>query len=136
MKTFTYTFTVPASAIDFNGHVNNITYLEWMMEAAVRHSRSVGMSFERCVELGGTWVARSNHIEYKKPAFEGEELRMETWIESLGRLTSRRQYRIIRTEDEALICSGQTEWVFVDAKRQRPAPIPAPISEAFGFGVD
>jgi len=27
-------FTVPESAIDVNGHVNNLRYLEWMLEAA------------------------------------------------------------------------------------------------------
>ncbi len=131
MTPFTYTFTVPASAIDFNGHVNNITYLEWMMEAAVRHSRSVGMSFERCLELGGTWVARSNHIEYKTPAFEGEELRMTTWVESIGKITSERRYELHKISDDSLVCEGRTEWVFVDKERMRPMRIPAPVRGAF-----
>ncbi len=133
---FSYTFTVPASAIDFNGHVNNVTYLQWMMEAAQKHSQSVGMDAERCLAHGGTWVARSHNIIYKKPAFEGEVLRMETWIETLGTFTSKRRYRLTRVDDRALITTGETEWVFVDAKRFRPSRIPEAIAQAFGHPAD
>ncbi len=128
---FSYTFTVPASAIDFNGHVNNVTYLQWMMDAAQRHSQSVDMDFERCLSYGGTWVARSHNIVYKKPAFEGEILRMKTWIETLGTFTSERRYQLSRVDDDALVCEGNTEWVFVDKKRFRPFRIPLEIREAF-----
>ena len=132
-KPFSYTFTVPASAIDFNGHVNNVTYLQWMMDAAQRHSQSVGMDFERCLSYGGTWVARSHNIVYKKPAFEGEELRMETWIETLGTFTSERRYQLSRVDDDALVCEGNTEWVFVDKNRFRPSRIPPEIRTAFNL---
>jgi len=131
MKTYTYTFTVPASAIDFNGHVNNVTYLEWMMEAATRHAQAAGMGYEQCLEHGGTWVARFHRIEYRNPAFEGEELRMITWIESIGRIVSRRRYALRRIADDALVSEGETEWVFVDAKRMRPMRIPAVVSAVF-----
>ncbi len=131
MQPFTYTFNVLSEHIDFNKHVNNVIYLTWMMEAAARHSSSVGFGFEQCRELGGTWVAKSHTIEYRKPAFEGEELQMETWIESIGKVMSVRRYRLTRPVDDAVICEGKTEWVFVDARRQRPTKIPQEIVEAF-----
>jgi acyl-CoA thioester hydrolase len=133
VTSYSYTFTVSADAIDFNGHVNNVTYLQWMMEAATRHSQLVGMSYEQCLELGGTWVAKSHNIEYKKPAFEGEELRMETWIETMGRIASKRCYRLVRIGDAAVLCEGKTEWVFVDKKRFRPSKIPENIKNAFKY---
>ena len=132
MQSFTYTFSVLPEHIDFNHHVNNVTYLTWMMEAAARHSNSVGLSFEACRELGGTWVAKSHTIEYRKPAFEGEELQMETWIDSIGKVKSVRRYRLTRPADSALICEGETTWAFVDAQHQRPMKIPEVIAEAFG----
>ncbi len=131
MKTYTYTFTVPSSAIDFNGHVNNVTYLQWMMEAASAHAQSVGMGFEQCMEHGGTWVAKSHHIEYKNPAFEGEELRMTTWVETIGKITSDRRYELHKISDGSLVCEGRTEWVFVDKERMRPMRIPASVRGAF-----
>jgi acyl-CoA thioester hydrolase len=131
MKKYVYTFTVNKDAIDFNGHVHNVTYLSWMIEAATRHSASVGFGYEKCLELGGTWVAKSHTIEYKKPAFENEVLQMKTWIEEIGKILSTRRYELTRPSDGALICEGKTEWVFVDSKKMRPMKIPSEIIEGF-----
>jgi len=131
MKPFISHFTVPKEAIDFNGHVNNVTYLSWMIDAATRHSDAIGFGYEKCLELGGTWVAKAHHIEYKKPAFENDELEMKTWIEDIGKILSTRRYELRRCSDNALVCEGITEWVFVDAKKMRPMKIPAAIIEGF-----
>ncbi|WP_415406679.1 acyl-CoA thioesterase [Sulfurovum sp. CS9] len=131
MTPFIYSFTVTKDAIDFNGHVNNVTYLSWMISAATKHSESVGSSYEKCLELGGTWVAKSHTIEYKKPAFENDELQMKTWIEDIGKILSTRRYELTRPTDGALICEGKTEWVFVDSKKMRPMKIPQDIIDGF-----
>jgi len=131
MKIFSYTFTVLPDAIDLNGHVNNVTYLSWMIEAATKHSESVGFGHAACLDLGGTWVAKSHHIDYHKPAFEGDMLQMETWIDSIGKIMSKRCYRLTRFGDAALICTGETEWVFVDSHKMRPKRIPINIADTF-----
>ena len=131
MKPYIYTFTVKREDIDFNGHVNNVTYLSWMIEAATRHSASVGFGYEDCLTFGGTWVAKSHNIEYKKPAFENDILEMKTWIEDIGKILSMRCYALTRVSDGALICEGKTEWVFVDSKRMRPMRIPVEIVQGF-----
>jgi len=131
MKKFTYTFTVPKDAIDFNGHVNNVIYLSWMINAAIKHSESVGYGYEACLALGGTWVAKSHHIEYQRPAFEGDDLQMETWVEEIGKIMSIRRYVMKRVCDGTVVCEGKTEWVFVDAVKMRPMKIPEVVTEAF-----
>ena len=131
MTAYTYTFTVEKESIDFNEHVNNVTYLSWMIDAATKHSASVGFGYEACLTLGGTWVAKSHHIECKKPAFENNELEMKTWIEEIGKILSTRRYEITRPSDGAVICEGKTEWVFVDSKKMRPMKIPLEIITGF-----
>ena len=131
MTPFLYTFTVTKDDIDFNGHVNNVIYLSWMIEAATKHGTSVGSGYEKCLEFGGTWVAKSHNIEYKKPSFENDELQMKTWIEDIGKILSTRRYELTRPSDGALICEGKTEWVFVDSKKMRPMKIPREIIEGF-----
>jgi acyl-CoA thioester hydrolase len=131
VKKYTYTFTVTKDAIDFNGHVNNVTYLAWMIDAATRHSGSVGYGYEECLELGGTWVARAHNIEYRRPAFEEDTLQMETWVEETGKSMSVRRYVISRVDDGTAVCEGRTEWVFVDAVKMRPMKIPSEIIEGF-----
>ena len=131
MNLYTYQFNVDKEAIDFNGHVHNVTYLSWMIEAATKHSESVGAGHEVCLTYGGIWVAKSHHIEYKKPAFENDTLQMKTWIEDIGKILSTRRYEISRIKDGVVICEGKTEWVFVDTKTMRPLKIPSQIRSAF-----
>ncbi len=131
LSSFTYSFSVQQSDIDFNGHVHNVTYLSWMIEAATKHSESVGAGHEVCLRYGGIWVAKSHHIEYKKPAFENDALQMKTWVEDIGKILSIRRYEISRIEDGAIVCEGVTEWVFVDSKTMRPKKIPNEIRHAF-----
>ena len=131
MNTYSYRFKVTSDDIDFNGHVNNVTYLSWMIDAAARHSKAVGFGYEQCLALGGTWVAKSHNIEYKRPAFKDDELEMKTWIEDIGKIMSVRRYVLTRPNDNTVVCEGKTEWVFVDSKKMKSMKIPAVIVEGF-----
>ena len=35
---FRYRFVVPDEAVDGNRHVNNVAYVQWMQDVAIRHS--------------------------------------------------------------------------------------------------
>ena len=114
--------TVSASAIDGNGHVNNVAYVQWMQDIAVEHYASI-----QGVEAQGanaTWVVREHRIEYLLPAFEGEEIEIQTWIANVRRVRSLRRYRFIRRSDGRLLVRAETNWVFVDVKSGTPLAIP------------
>lgn len=127
---FVHEFFVSASAIDENGHVNNVQYVQWMQDVAVRHvtaSSSVdGMGGE-----AGIWVARSHSIEYLRPAFAGDRIQASTWIADLRRVRARRRYRFVRRSDGAVLAEGETDWVFVNPATGRPRSIPEEIKAAF-----
>jgi len=115
--------------IDFNAHVNNLKYLEWMIDAAVKHSESLGFNPQTYKKIGSTWFVKSHHIEYKHPAFLGDELIIKTWIEEVGKITSKRKYEIYKSD--LLLAYGETYWVFVDIKTHKPKKIPKEIIEKF-----
>jgi len=119
---FCYALTIPKSAIDINGHVNNVLYVQWMQDAATAHSQSVGDTILRQQEEGSTWVAKTHTIDYLKPAFEGETLVIQTWAESFRKAASVRLYRFLRGEEE--IAKASTVWVYIDTQTQRPKAIP------------
>src|SRR5688500_19785967 len=73
---FSYSFIIPESVIDENGHVNNVAYVQWMQEVAIRHPESVT---EYKPAENTTWYAREHRIEYLLPAFPGEEIEVRTW---------------------------------------------------------
>lgn len=132
---FRHCFSVPAEAVDGNGHVNNVVYVQWMQDVAILHSGFTG-GREATHAAGATWVARSHHIEYLSPAFEGEEVCALTWVADMRRVRSTRRYHFLRKKDDTLLARGQTDWVFVDATSGRPRMIPAEVIGLFTLVPD
>ena len=132
---FRYEFTVPEEALDENGHVNNVHFVQWMQDVAVRHYESIG-GVQPTQALGATWVVRSHHVEYLLPAYAGDVLEVRTWMATLRRVRSLRRYEFHRKSDNKLLVKGETEWVFVDAASGRPIPIPADLAATFPMPLD
>ncbi len=139
---FEYRLIVPPEAIDALGHANNTVYLQWMEAAAVAHSSAQGWPTERYLERGVAWIARAHTIEYRRPAWEGDQIVVRTWVSDMERVSSRRQYAIERLEpadreaeakgsSRELLARAETRWVLVDLQRRRPLRIPPEIAEAF-----
>lgn len=127
---YRYEFTVPESAVDMNGHVNNVVYVQWMQDVAVLHSDTVGGT-NAMHAAGGTWVVHSHKIEYLSPAFAGEDVVALTWVVNFRRVRSIRRYNFFRKSDNKLLAKGETEWVFVEAESGRPMMIPEEIIRLF-----
>jgi len=127
--TYLKTFIIPQSAIDENGHVNNVAYVQWMQDIAVEHYSSIGGVTAQ--GPNATWVVREHRIEYLLPAFEGEEIEIKTWVENIRRVRSLRKYEFVRKSDAKLLVKGETDWVYVDTKTGRPLPIPENVSSVF-----
>jgi len=123
-------FVVPETVIDVNGHVNNVAYVQWMQDVAIQHATAL-ISDSVLAESAGTWVARSHHIEYLRPAFAGDLVQASTWISDLRRVRARRRYEFVRLSDGAVLAKGETDWVFIDAVSGRPRSIPGEIKSAF-----
>ncbi len=127
---YRYELTVPEDALDENGHVNNVEYLRWMLDAAVAHSDSQGCT-KSTKDAGATWVVRTHRIEYLIPAFAGEHLCVLTWVSNFRRVQSLRKYKVIRLEDNALLAEGETDWVFINAASGQLRSIPKNVMATF-----
>lgn len=127
---YRYELVVPQEAEDQNGHVNNVEYLRWMQDAAMRHSETTGCT-QATNEAGATWVVRTHKIEYLKPAFAGDRIVVVTWVSDFRRVQSLRKYRIVRPADKALLACGETNWVFVDAQKGSLRSIPKEVKAKF-----
>jgi acyl-CoA thioester hydrolase len=126
---YTKVLTVPQTAIDENGHVNNVTYVQWMQDIAVEHYASIGG-----IEAQGpdaTWVVREHKIEYLLPAFVNEEIEIRTWVENIRRVRSLRKYEFVRKADGKTLVKGETDWVFLDVKTGSPRAVPDEVVKVF-----
>ncbi|HSG44104.1 MAG TPA: acyl-CoA thioesterase [Anaerolineales bacterium] len=121
--------TIPYDAIDENGHVNNVAYVQWMQDIAVEHYASIGG-----IEAQGpdaTWVVREHRVEYFLPAFAGEKIEIRTWVENIRRVRSLRKYEFIRKSDDKFLVIGETDWVFVDIRTGSPRAVPDSVKKVF-----
>ncbi len=128
---YEYSVIVSDEEIDPQQHANNLAYLKWMQDAAIAHSTAQGWSPERYQEQGISWVARSHTIEYRRPAFAGEELVIRTWVSDMQRVSSRRRYQCLRPADGALLAIAETNWAMVDRASGRLIRVPREVADAF-----
>jgi acyl-CoA thioester hydrolase len=127
---YRHELTVSEDTIDENGHVSNVEYLRWMLDAAVLHSESLGCT-DATRAIDATWVVRTHRIEYLRPAFAGEKIVVLTWVSNFRRVLSLRKYKVVRVSDKAVLAEGETDWVFVHAKTGKLRSIPKDILALF-----
>jgi len=128
-------FPVTEAMIDGNRHVNNVVYVQWMQDVAIAHSEACG-GHAAMEAAGGTWVARSHHIEYLKAAYLGDVIVACTWIAETTKVRSMRRYEFRRAADDVLLARGETEWVFLDAESGRAILIPESVRKCYTVLVD
>jgi len=125
-----YDVEIGPASIDANGHVNNVEFVRWMQDAAVSHADARGLT-EATRAAGAMWVVRSHHVEYLRPAFAGEKVRVLTWVADFRRAFSLRRYRFVRPADAAVLAKGETNWAFVDSATGRPRSVPEALRAMF-----
>lgn len=132
---FHFEFTVEDSAIDVNGHVNNVVYIQWMQNVAIQHSASCGGTavIDR---LGCSWIVRSHNIDYLSPAFAGDRIVASTWVANFRKVRSLRRYTFSRKDDNVLLAKGATEWVYINSENGRPCTIPEEVKSCFSLLPD
>ncbi|MBI5352049.1 MAG: acyl-CoA thioesterase [Chloroflexi bacterium] len=126
---YSKTIIIPNPAIDENGHVNNVVYVQWMQDVAVEHYSSIGGVLAQGPDA--TWVVREHRVEYLLPAFESEEIEIRTWVENIRKVRSLRKYEFVRKADGKTLVRGETDWVFVDVKTGSPRAIPDEVTKVF-----
>ena len=148
-------FRVRFHEVDSLGHVNNAAYLNYVEQAAIDHATFLGLDLQRLQRLGGVFVARRHEIEFLKPTFAGDVLRVITWLgEPRGARVDRR-YLVFRdlSLGSAVVVAGRptiyasipardglvawatTEWVFANNQGQ-PRRIPDEVARLFRVGIE
>ena len=127
----TFDLVVPATAIDANGHVNNVQYVQWMQDAAMAHSAQLGWPQERYASLGRTWIIRSHSIEYFHSAYAGETITVFTWVSTLQKIRSLRKFKFYRSADDTVLATAATLFIFCDLQTGRPVSIPKEAQEVY-----
>ena len=128
---FHWEHAVRDEEIDGQNHVNNVAYVEWLQRAAVAHSAAQGWPGARYREVGFGWVVRRHAIEYLQPAHAGDTIAVRTWVSTMKRVSSMRQYEIVRLGNDVLLAKAETLWAFIDYDTRQPCRILPEVAGAF-----
>ncbi len=123
---FSHSFRVSAADIDAQGHVNNVAYVKWIQDVAVAHWLSATTEAEREKYI---WVVTRHEIDYKKQAFETEEITATTWVGEPTRISWERFTEITRGED--VLVKARSVWCLIDRETLKPTRITLKIRELF-----
>ena len=128
MKPFEQTIRVTEAHLDELQHVNNVQYLQWVQDIAGAHWQSL---IAGKTEPFGLWMVRSHHIEYKRQAKLGDNLRAVTHVELTKGFLSERIVRFYLEDTTTLVAQCSTQWCYLDPTTQKLLRIPEDIHALF-----
>jgi len=123
---FSHSFRVQAADIDEQGHVNNVAYLRWIQDVAVAHWRYAATTEQ---QEKFSWVVIRHEIDYKKQAFENDEIVAITCVGQWSKVTCERFTELFRHDD--LLVKGRTVWCMLDRRTAKPTRIARDLIERF-----
>lgn len=129
-RAYQHSLTVGSDDIDELGHVNNVRWIQWVQDAAVAHSASVGWDIPTYQAFGAVWVVRRHLVDYLAPAFLGDRLTALTWVEGLRNTSCIRHTFFARAGTSIGLVRAATTWVLVDT-RGRPRAVSDELRAAF-----
>lgn len=117
---FEIQITVEEKHLDSLKHVNNVVYVQWLQDVALKHWKTF-VSKEIDEEV--LWVVKKHEIDYFQSAVLNDELIIRTWTGANSAATWDRHYEIIRTKDKKILVKAKSVWVLLDRKTFKPKRI-------------
>ncbi len=90
------------SELDPYAHVNHAAYVTYFEVARTEALVDCERALEDVAAQGIQFVVTEIAVKFKKPAVQGDVLEIDTWIEEIGRASTRWSQRI-RRGDEVLV---------------------------------
>ena len=119
---------VEEADIDALGHVNNVTYVRWVQDAAVAHWMAAAPAGEQAALR---WIVLRHEIDYRQAAHWGDEIVARTWVGTATRLRFERHTECLRVRDGCVLARARTVWCPIDAGTRRPAPVSDEVRSRF-----
>jgi acyl-CoA thioester hydrolase len=126
-EVFELVIEVQPGDIDQLGHVNNVTYVRWVQDAAVAHWRAAAPARDQERLF---WIVLRHEIDYLQPAFLGDGVIARTWVGNSTRVRFERHTELAR-ERWQILARARTMWCPIDRSTGRPAAVSAEVRAAF-----
>ncbi len=123
---------VTAAQIDGLGHTNNRCYVDWCEAAAWQHSQQLGLGLDDYQQLDRAMAVRHAEYDYLASTYEGEVLKVGTWLSDLSAAQMRRNFEIVRVSDGVLVARASWLLVCIELSSGRAKRLPPVFVEVYG----
>ena len=124
---------IRAEDVDEVGHVNNVTYVRWVQEAATAHWNARTSDAEKA---SVTWVVLRHEIDYLRAARPGDVVTAVTWVGPASRHAYERNTELRREGDGEPLARARTLWCPLDPVSGRPRRLEQPLRRRFSVEAD
>jgi YbgC/YbaW family acyl-CoA thioester hydrolase len=126
--------TVRPDDIDMNNHVHNTKYLDYVLAARYdQMTRCYGMSMELFTKRGLGWVVNTCFIEFKRPLFMGEIIRVRTHIDDVGTTHAKVAFEILKKSNGKLSADGYFDYTLINTSTGRAEKLPPDVIEKYSI---
>lgn len=120
--------TVTKDDLDDLQHVNNVRYVQWIQDIAKEHWE---VRATDQLKNDFIWVVIRHEIDYKKQAFLGDDLIIETFVGETTFVTSERFVNIKNAQTDEVLVAAKSTWCLLDAETKRPTKITEDLRTVF-----
>ncbi|MCR5138541.1 MAG: acyl-[acyl-carrier-protein] thioesterase [Bacteroidaceae bacterium] len=120
-KVSTYCFTVEPFYVDFTGRLFLSVLGNHLLNAAGNHSHDRGWGIDQLNEVHYTWVLSRMCIELYDMPRQYEHVEIETWVESVMKLFTERNFLIRNADNGHVYGYARSVWAMIDTSTRRPA---------------
>jgi acyl-CoA thioester hydrolase len=127
---YSMTERVHTPDLDAWNRLRTVSLLRYLEQLATAASTAAGFGAPWYAARQVGWVIRTIHLQRWDTAAYGDLLTLTTWVSSMARVRSWREYEI-RRADGTPVAGGRVEWVFVDRVRLQPRAVDPDIIALF-----
>lgn len=114
--------------LDKQRHVNNVEYVQWVQDVAEEHWE-VRASEEQKAQV--IWVVVRHEIDYKREAFLGDNISLQTYVGKTTHVTSVRHVIIKNADSNKLLAEAKTTWCLLNSATKKPVKISEELKRVF-----
>jgi acyl-ACP thioesterase len=131
MSTYEIKNSVHYYEINIQRQASPMAVLNFFEETAVRQSEACGYGIGRLIDQGLIWILTNWSINMERYPGWMENVLVETRVCKFERFYAFREFKI-RDEQNNILGTAVSRWIFYDLNRNRPVRVPLEIAEAFG----
>jgi YbgC/YbaW family acyl-CoA thioester hydrolase len=120
--------------IDMNNHVHSSKYLDYVLAARYEQmENNYKMSMDEFIKLGYGWVIRAVQISFLRPLKLGDEIIINTQLDSFSGAQSEVNFQIIKKDNQKVSAKGKISYTMVSLSNGKPEVIPEEIIKKYAI---